>query len=381
MIKLKLRSLVIAALCSLSVGAAVAAAQDASDPLAALPTSDVVAFANVQKILVEVAPRLFIKDPATLLKMTTALNDVYAKSGINLLSIDRVAAGLQFVGPATHAMKKENLGIVIIVHGDFDVDKFMALVRKETNNEGVEESYAGKTILAEPLPAPPRTKTDRQRAALSILDDHTIILGDLPQVRAAIDAATGKGRVDPSLVQLATRDPSSLIGMAGNVPPELIKDLQTSAPQGDQTAQAVGKLLTGLKQVFLTFGATSAEFDMTTGARFESEGQAQSISDLLLGLRQQAVANIDEKEIRDLINAVQVSAQGDELQIKASVPTPEVQNFVASMFKEEKPKVEPNKPEPVTAVATPPKATATTTKTTKHRRTKRRKGKTVSSKQ
>jgi hypothetical protein len=369
--KMKLRSLLVAAFLTVCLSAAVASAQGTQtnasyDPLVALPASDIVGFVNMQRILVEIVPRVMMKDPATLLKMTTALNDVYTKTGINLLSIDRVAAGLQFIGPATHQMKKDNLGIVIIVHGDFDADKFIAFLKNETSNKGSEESYGGKTIHIEPRPAPPAVKTDRQTAAFTFLDDHTMVIGDLPQVRATIDAATGKGRVDSTLVQLATRDSNSLIGLAGNVPPELIKDLQSTVSD-DPTEQAISKLLTGLKQVFASFGATQTEFDATTGARFETEAQAQSISDLLLGLRQQAAANVDVQELRDLISAVQVTAQGDQVQIKASLPNSDVQDFVASMMREEGPKTEPKKP------GTAVKTVSKTATTTKHRRSKRRK--------
>ena len=372
--KMKLRSLLVAAFLAICVGAAVASAQGTQatasyDPLSSLPTSDIVSFANVQRILVEIVPRVMMKDPATLLKMTTALNDVYEKTGINLLSIDRVAAGLQFIGPANHQMKKENLGISIIVHGDFDADKLIAFLKKETNNKGSQESYGGKTIHIEPRPAPPAVKTERQTGAYTFLDDHTLVIGDLPQVRATIDAATGKGRVDSFLVQLATRDSNSLIGLAGNVPPELIKDLQSTV-SNDPTEQAMSKLLTGLKQVFASFGATQTEFDATTGARFETEAEAQSISDLLLGLRQQAAANVDVQELRELIGAVQITAQGDQVQIKANLPNSDVQDFVASMMRKEGPSTEPKKPETPTAVKTVSK-TATTTK---HRRSKKRRG-------
>jgi hypothetical protein len=371
--KMRLRALLITAFLFICLNAAIISAQGTGaassqyDPLAALPASDVVGFANVQRILVEIVPRVMMKDPATLLKLTTALNEVYTKTGINLLSIDRIAAGLQFVGPATHSMKKDNLGIAIIVHGEFDVDKFIAFLKKETNNKGSEESYGGKTIHTEPRD--PAKKTERQTAAFTFLDDHTIVVGDLPQVRATIDAATGKGRVDSSLVQLATRDPNSLVGLAGNVPPELIKDLQSSV-SNDPTEQAIGKLLTGLKQVFASFGATSADFDAITGARFDTEEQAQSITDLLLGLRQQAAASVDVQELREMISAVQVTAQGKEVQLKASLPTSDVQDFVAQMMKEEKPKVEPQTPSAAQAEVKTATKPATTTK---HRRGKRRK--------
>src|ERR687883_443387 len=93
----------------------VAVSAQTPDPLNALPTSDVVAFIDVRRIMTEIVPRLLAKDPATLAKMTSAINELNTKTGINLLGIDRVAGGMQFVGPATHQMKKESLGIAVIV--------------------------------------------------------------------------------------------------------------------------------------------------------------------------------------------------------------------------------------------------------------------------
>src|SRR5262249_3392329 len=144
-----------------------------------------------------------------------------------------------------------------------------------------------------------------------------------------------------------------LMGLAGNVPPELIKEVQTSAGN-DEMGQALGKLLTGLKQVFASFGATSSEFDVLTGVRMSSPEQAASISDLLLGLRQQAVAGVNVQELRELINSVQITAQGDEVQIKANLPNSEVQQFVAMTMKKEGPKgrVEPEA-SPVVATTGP----------------------------
>src|SRR4051812_40551661 len=114
MMKLKLRSLLTAAVLLLLVNAAGASAQvtqRAYDPLAELPTSDVVSYADVRRIMTEVVPRVLAKDPATLLKMTNAVTEVNTKTGINLLSIDRIAAGMQFLGHSLKQLKKDEVGL------------------------------------------------------------------------------------------------------------------------------------------------------------------------------------------------------------------------------------------------------------------------------
>ncbi len=332
----KLHHLLLALLFAACVlGARIAAtAQQASDPLSVLPTSDVVMFVDLRRIMTEIVPRVLMKDPATLAKMTNALNELNTKTGFNILSIDRIAAGLQFVGPVKHNFRKEDMGIAIIVRGDFDADRIVAFLKKESKGKGSEETYGGKVIYVEPRPNPPAKKSDREVAALSIPDDHTVIFGDLPQVRAALDAAAGKGRVDAALTGLATRDANAFVGLAGNVPSELIQDLKDTAP-AEETAQAIVKIILNIKQIFASFGSTATDFDLTTGARMATPEQAQSVSDMLIGLRQQVGGQMDDQKLRELLNTLQITAQGEEVQLKASVKNEVVQDFVTSMVKEE----------------------------------------------
>jgi hypothetical protein len=111
-------------------------------------------------------------------------------------------------------------------------------------------------------------------------------------------------------------------------------------------AQVINKAIEGLKQIFGSIGATPTAFNVITGVRLSSSEQAASLSDTLLGLRQQAIAEIQEQETRDLINSLQITAQGDELQIRADIKNEVVQGLVASIIKDE-PKVKllpsPNK--------------------------------------
>lgn len=329
---------------------------DARTLLSSLPASDFVTYVDLQRILTEIIPRLLAKDPATLAKMTALINEVKTKSGVNILAIDSVVLGVKFVGNLTHDMKKDNLGVVIIAHGDFDSSALIAFLKQETKGKAHEETYGGKVIYSEPQPAPPKKKTERETAALCVLDANTVAVGDLPQVRAAIDAFAGKDRVDPALVQLAERDASSFTGMAGNVPASLIQDLQESAPPEDQMAQVVNKAIAGLKQIFASISATSTDFSATVGVRLSSSEQAASLGDTLMGLRQQAISGTEEQELRSLIESTKITAQGDEVQISAAIKNEDVQEFVASIIKEEK-------PAPV-AKPTPAK----TRHTTKHRR-------------
>jgi hypothetical protein len=363
MMNTKLRSLLLAITLTIFACIGLVSAQTAQpvtasgDPLAALPASDVVGFLDCRRILTEIVPRLLAKEPAMLAKMAAMLDEVNKKTGVNILSIDRVAVGMRFFGQTFKTVKKEDVGIVILVHGDFDASLFIAALKRETKGKVTEETYGGKIIYSEPMPALPKKRAERETPAIAVLDPNTLALGDLPQVRAAIDAATGNGRVDSTLVQLATRDSDTLVGSAGNVPETIKQTFNDKAPK-DEMAQGVVKLANGIKQVYVSIGASATAFNITLGARFESAEQAQSASDMLLGLRQQAGSQIPDPQVRALLDSVQINAQGDELRLRAEVKNEVVQGLVASIIKE-------NPPPPQAA---PGKAK----QTTKSRRTKRR---------
>ncbi|MBA2733950.1 MAG: hypothetical protein H0U54_13855 [Acidobacteria bacterium] len=355
MINTKLCSLLLAIFLTTVIGASPVSAQITQpatvngDPLATLPASDVIGFVNLRRIMTEVVPRIFVNDPATLAKMTIALDEVNKKTGVNILSVDRIVVGLRFYGTTFKDVKKEDVGIVIIVHGDFDPNAFLAAVKRETKGKGTEETYGGKVIYHEPMPAPPKKRAERETPAVTVLDANTIAIGDLPQIRAAIDAAAGNGRVDSALVQLATRDSSALVGSAVNVPESAKQSFLASGPK-EEMPPGIEKIINSIKQIYVSIGATPADFNIALSARFDSAEQAQSVSDMLLGLRQQAGTQIPDQQTRALIDSVQITAQGDELQLRADIKNEVVQGLAVSMLKENKssPKVAPGKAKPTT---------------------------------
>jgi len=332
-----------------------------SDLLNTLPASDAVIFADARRIMTEVAPRVLAADPAALAHMAAALNEAREKSGVNILAIDRIVVGIRFIGPLFPTASKESVGIAIIVHGDSHASAVVEFLKRMMKGKFSEETYGGKVIYSEPPPAPPRKRTERATPALAMLDADTIVVGDLPQVRATIDAATGKERVDSSLVELATRDPNALVGAAVTVPEGVKQGIIEKAPK-DEMAQTIVKFLNSIKQTYSSVGATATDFNFIAGARFESPEQAQSVGDILLGLRQQAGSFVSDEKIRGLVNSLQITTQGSDVQIRADIKHEVVQQFIASMVKK-------RKAEAATMATKPP---AKAKKTTRHRRGRRR---------
>ena len=372
--KMKLRLLPLLILIAFSANALVVSAQTAAasrelGPLALLPSSDVVAFADVRRIVSEAVPRLLAKNPELLGQMMGMLNEVRTKTGFNLLAIDRIAVGAKLIGPMKPGMKKENIGIVIIAQGDFDASGFIEFLKREGKGKTGEETYGGKLIYSEPRPDPPRVKAERELAAATLLDPNTLVIGDLPQVRATIDAAAGKDRIDQSLAGMALRDESAVLGMAANLSPTFTENLSVGAAPGEMERAGMRFMMALFKHLNLSIGSTPENFNLSLGLGFCDPQQAQSIRDMLNGLRKAETPLSRDPHLRGLMESIQVTAEGNEMRVRAEIKNELLQDFIGNMMK---PRAqEPPSSSPATQAApTKPQPP----KTQRRRNTRRRRG-------
>lgn len=298
-----------------------------ADLLTMLPASDVVMVIDHSRIWNEAIPQLFGKDAAPLGKITGKMDEFKAKTGVDVRSISRIAVGMRFVNPVmtTTKMDKKDFALVIIAQGDFDAKRFVDFMRREEKNRVREVQHGGQTIYT--IDEPPKGSTprpDTEKPALAVLDANTIALGDLMHVRATIDARGGSGRLSPDLLSLAQRNSGALVSVAGNVPAALAASVLPKASSGNaEMDQHFGKFfeaVASIKQMYLTLGMTATDVEASLGARLNTAEQAQSLGDMLLGARQQYSVFIEDKMIRDLVANMQITAAGDEVQLKAMLP-------------------------------------------------------------
>jgi hypothetical protein len=287
------------------------------NPLSALPASDMVIYADQRRIMTELAPHLMAYDPSLLAKIMGAMEMAKAKTGVNFMGIERVAVGLRLLGPIGPEFKKENLGIVIVAHGDFDANALVAFAKTESKGKLSEQTYAGKVVYSEPPPEPPKTKPEGERPAFAVLDANTLVIGDLVQVRAAVDAAAGTGRLDPALARLATEDENALVGIGVNFSPSVVQHLSESAGPNEMARAGIRLLLSTVKQLSLSAGAGQGSFNLSLGARFCDAQQAQGVADVLTVARKQASA-VDQK-LGALLEGVEVRADGSDVRVRAEI--------------------------------------------------------------
>jgi hypothetical protein len=284
----------------------------ANDPLVMLPASDAVAVIDIKRVLTEAMPRALEGNPARLAEANAEIDRFKTRTGIDLRSFDRVAAGLRFNDRSSAADEERK---VAIARGTFNAGAIVAAGRLAAKGKYREEKHAEKTIyiftLEQQVKLFGMLKMSVTELAVSALDANTLAMGDPAGVRAAIDAGRG------------------MIGFAAKLPP--------SAAQGlDIDNEEITKNIASIRQVYGSIGTTPAGFDMLTVARTENADQAQSLNDTIAAAKQFAAVlashvsrDTDKgKLVKNALDNMKVTTTGNEVQIKLELAQTDIATLV-----------------------------------------------------
>ena len=297
---------------------AAAQSQSAQASLVAqLPASDAVLVVDTRRLLSEGLPRAFNNNAAELARVNAEIDDFKKKYGLNARDFERVAVGTSFNQTASGATTME---AVAVMQGRFDTGALVAASRVAAGGKYRTEQHGGKTIHVFDLSAQPRVRllglfnVRLTELAVAQLDPNLLAFGKLSRVRAAIDAAAGRGRVAPEIAALATRNPGAIIGAGGNVP--------ASATQGIDLLNAeISRSVASIRQFYGSVATTQSGFQMQTVLRTETAAAARTLGETITGLKQFApflISRMPEPRaglLRGVVEATRVAAEGNEVQI------------------------------------------------------------------
>ena len=312
-----------------------AAAASASQPaqaalLASLPASDAVLVVDTRRLLTEGLPRAFNNNAAELARVNAEIDDFRKRYGLNARDFERVAVGTSFSQTATGST---TLDTVAVMQGRFDAGAMVGAARVAANGKHREERHGGKTIHVFELNEQPRVRllglfsVRLTELAVAQLDANTLALGKLSRVRAAVDAAAGRGRLSPEIAALATRNPAAIIGAGGNVPVETTRGL-------DLMNAEISRSVASIRQFYGSLAATESGFRMQTVLRTETPGAARTLGETIGGLKQFApflISRMPEPRaglLRGVVDATNVRAEGNEVQIDLAL----AQSAVAALI-------------------------------------------------
>jgi hypothetical protein len=297
---------------------AASAAQTAqAGVLAALPASDAVLVVDARRLLAEGLPRAFNNNAAELARVNAEIDDFNKRYGLNARDFERVAVGSVFGKTASGATA---LDTVAIMQGRFDTAALVASARTAAGGRHREERHGGKVVHVFDMSAQPRVRLlglfnfRLTEVAVAQLDANTLAFGKLPRVRAAIDAAAGRGRLSAEIAGLATRNPNAMIGLGGNVPASATRGL-------DLMSEEISRSVASIRQFYGSVAPTPSGFQMQAALRTQTPADARTLVDTVAGLKQLApllISRMPEPRaglLRGVVEATNVRSEGSEVQI------------------------------------------------------------------
>lgn len=313
------------------VAPASAPAASANDPLVMLPASDAVAVLDIKRLMTEAMPRALSGNPTRLAEANAEIDRFKTRTGIDLRSFDRIAAGARFDDKSSADDEGYN---TVIARGTFNSGAIVAAGRLAAKGKYKEDKYQGKTIYTFTLDQQVKLfgLMNIRVAELSVtsLDANTLAMGDPEGVRAAIDAQLGRGgRISSELVGLATRNPTAMIGFGANLPPSAAGSLDIDNAE-------LTKNIASIRQVYGSIGTTSNGFDMLAVARTENPEQAQSLTDTVAFLKQAAsmlASHVTKdsskgKLVENALGSMKVTTEGNEVQVRLELAQTDIATLV-----------------------------------------------------
>jgi hypothetical protein len=302
----------------------------ASSLLAYLPESDAVAQIKVNRLLNDVMPRMFANNSAKMADLNANIENFKTRTGLDPRSFDEVALGVRYTYPSEGVTK---LVTAALAKGTFSAGALVAAGRLAANGKYREEKYQGKSIYIFSLDESIRLfgviDLRIKELAASQIDANTLALGDPINIRRVIDASGGRSRVNPQLVDLASRDPNAIMGFGGNISPQVLQnlDISNSSLAGD---------LSGLRQAYGSINANDPNVEVFIGAKTVNNDAARNLGDTLEGLKQFGALFVGRLTgakgvlAKSALTNLKIVTQANELQIRTAVAQTDIGPLVGN---------------------------------------------------
>lgn len=319
----------------------VAEALPSRDLSALLPDSDAIVMVDLQKVLEEMLPRLFANRPDKMAEINAHLDQIKAKTGMDVRTFQQLAAGIRFV-PVVG--KPTTVKSVVLARGTFNASGLVAAARIAANGKMRDVDYHGKKITVISI-ADLKTRAsnatgsvpgnvpggsiatkiinqliDGQSGELAVVavDQNTLALGDLERVQNALDGKRTSAATT-AMIALAQRTPGAVVGLAGNMPADLSKRLDVGIDQ-------ISKNLDSIRQAYGAVTYNTESYQLLVGAKTGTPATAEDLRDSVEGLK--IIGGMFIGQIRDEsksklaqrgLDNLKVTQSGNEVQLQLAV--------------------------------------------------------------
>lgn len=309
------------------------ATQAVINSLSSLPEADTLIYINPQRILNELVPKLL---PAKDVEgMRKGFEEVRENAGVDPAKVDYMVIAVRFRKP-TAELSFQPPEFLVVAGGDFSAESLMALARMASQGKLRDEKYADKTIglmtidpIVKEAEKNPFLKAYSEVGIVS-LTANAIAIGTPGYLRAAIDAGSGKDRINPATLNSLVRDPNALMSIAGTPWRSFAKSF---GMLGTETNARVPRCESNLGDSYaaLTMDATNFMIRGVTNA--DNPDTAKILANLYSGLLHYATSSIPDPSAQSLLKGLAITAEGDEVLLSADFPQQMVIDLIQQQMK------------------------------------------------
>jgi hypothetical protein len=310
--------------------------------VALLPASNGVATLDSRQFFKDAMPQILSSNQAILAEIVKHIDEIEAKTGIDLRKFDSVAIGMAMTNVSG---KKIDLDPLAIARGDLRAGALIAIAKLASNGTYREEKYNERTIFvfsAKDVMQKTSTGTSGSKIsamigdaldgltheiAVTALDENTLAFGSLARVHETLDAKT---HVSPEVISLLSDKETSVLTFAVRTPSGMSALLPVDNDELGKNVNSI-RFLSGSMDI----AAAGASFEMM--AKTVKAEQAQALYDTLDGLRVLGKAFLggskraDQRVYARLLDTAKIVVHGNTVTLDLLVPQADIDTMIGTV--------------------------------------------------
>ncbi len=331
-----------------------------TESLSTLPGSETIVYVNASRIINDALPRLVPEKD--LQGIRSGIESLRAFANIDLRNMEFMVIALRFNKPAGGQLFPLPEAM-FAARGDFDAKALINMATAMSEGKLREEKFGNHNLSVLKLSdlSPDAMKNPFAKAfseiAITTLDDHTLAVGNLSYIKAALEAADGgAGRIKPETLSSLLREPNTLVSITGSPFMSFAKSFGLRMAENPDP-----NCMTRFGDFYVSLNMDAQNFRITGAMNADNPDTAVMVKNMLSGILQETKGVVPDKNAQSIFDQVKLFAEGSEVMVEAIIPQEVAAKFIREMFAP-KPPPKPAATDVKTETAQPVKATKPTGK-------------------
>ena len=304
-----------------------------------LPASDAVMTFDTKKFLTDGLPRVLQANSGLLGKVTSGLDEIQTKTGIDLRKFDEVSVGVTIT---QNELKKIKIDGVALASGDINAAAMIAVAKLASKGAYREEKIAGRTVYIFAVKdAVNNTTANTKHAAIiddvvnhmttsiavAAYDQNLLVIGSLARVRETLEGTTHPAQDIAALLQ---RNPTAVMNFAVKTPTGFEGMLPLSNDE-------LGKNIRSIRYMAGSMDLTPAGGSLSVMARTTTPEQANGLKATVDGLQLVGTALLGggsspSKQVYSrMIKSAKFGQTGSDVTLDLLVPQADIDTLIAGI--------------------------------------------------